>query len=78
MNKMNMKQGDVVALYPSSSSSKAYEIRRLAPNAYACTCMAYRFTKGEVGWKPPCKHMRELLIEKNPSPSVTVIRRDLL
>jgi predicted nucleic acid-binding Zn finger protein len=77
MKKMNMKQGTVVALIPSETSTRAYEIRQLEKNCYACSCLAYRFTKGEVGWKPPCKHMRALLIEKN-APAAVILRADLL
>lgn len=79
--KFNMKQGSVVALIPSSSGGKVYEIRKFEKGAWACSCPAYRFTHGEVGRKFPCKHMRSLFSDfrKDQIPaSVVVLRRDLL
>jgi hypothetical protein len=42
---------------------KWYEIRKQAKNSWTCSCPAYRFKKGEVGKKSPCKHMLKLFTE---------------
>jgi predicted nucleic acid-binding Zn finger protein len=39
---------------------KRYYIYKQGIGRWTCTCMAYRFTKGKVGEKPPCKHMKAL------------------
>lgn len=39
---------------------KFYEIRKQGVGRWTCSCMAYRFAKGEVGKKAPCKHMLKL------------------
>lgn len=78
MKKMNAKMGEVIALYPSENSGKVYEIRRLEPHAFMCSCPSYRFARGELGWKPPCKHMRHLLIDRDAPESVVVLKPELL
>jgi predicted nucleic acid-binding Zn finger protein len=79
--KFNFKMGDVVALIPSESGNKVYEVKKFEKGAWGCTCPAYRFTRGEIGSKFPCKHMRELFHDFRKgaiSPRVTVLRADLL
>lgn len=36
---------------------KFYEIRKQGVGRWTCSCMSYRFKKGPVGKKSPCKHM---------------------
>jgi hypothetical protein len=42
---------------------KWYEIRKLGVGLWTCSCLSYRFKKGEVGKKSPCKHMLKLFTE---------------
>ena len=39
---------------------KVYEIRNQESGGWTCSCLSYRFKKGEVGKKAPCKHMLKL------------------
>lgn len=39
---------------------KFYEIRKQGVGRWTCSCLSYRFKKGEVGKKAPCKHMLKL------------------
>ena len=73
--KYGYKDGKVVAIVVSKSNGqKQYQIRKIEEGAWTCSCMAYRFSKGEVGKKFPCKHMREAFYDwKKPGPSLKVI-----
>ena len=58
--------GVLVGLVTASGDRcKKYQIRKHGVGVWTCTCMAYRFTRGEIGKKFPCKHMRQLWKEKN-------------
>jgi len=52
--------GVLVALVKSSKGDSKYEIRKHGIGVWTCTCPAYRFTRGKIGKKFPCKHMRRL------------------
>ena len=57
-----VKDGMLIAQVQShSNGGKTYNVRTLADNRWVCDCMTYRFTKGEVGRKTPCKHIREVV-----------------
>jgi hypothetical protein len=54
---------------------KWYEIRKLGVGMWTCSCLSYRFKKGEVGQKSSCKHMLKLFTEwKKSVPSYDEIR----
>jgi len=59
---MKTKNAKVVALVPSDSNpSKFYKIKRVAPGALMCTCMAFRFATGEIGSSSKtCKHIKRV------------------
>lgn len=42
---------------------KFYQIRKLAVGSWTCSCPAYRFKRGKVGQKAPCKHMLKLFVD---------------
>lgn len=42
---------------------KWYDIRKMGVGLWTCSCPAYRFKRGEVGKKSPCKHMLYLFTE---------------
>ena len=42
---------------------KWYDVRKLGVGLWTCSCLSYRFKKGEVGKKDPCKHMKKLFRE---------------
>lgn len=42
---------------------KWYDIRKQGVGLWTCSCLSYRFKKGEVGEKSPCKHMLKLFRE---------------
>ena len=52
-----------------------YEIRKLGVGLWTCSCPAYRFKRGEVGKKSPCKHLLKLFRDWRSSvPDYTEIR----
>jgi hypothetical protein len=54
---------------------KWYEIRKQGKGSWTCSCPAYRFKRGEVGRKSPCKHMLKLFQEwKKSVPGYDEIR----
>lgn len=57
-----VKSGTLIAEVRSRSDcSKTYNVRMLSDAGFVCDCLAYRFTKGMVGKKPPCKHIVEVV-----------------
>jgi len=55
--KFKVDEGRLIATVRSSKKDKFYEVRKIEEGVWTCSCMAYRFTKGPVGKKLPCKHM---------------------
>ena len=51
------KEGDIVARVRASNGRDWYNIRKADVGVWTCSCPAYRFKKGPVGKKSPCKHM---------------------
>ena len=72
-----VKDGVLIAQVRSSSDpGKKHDVRMLADKRWVCDCMAYRFTKGEVGNKPLCKHIKEVvrdIYQKIPDPAFEVV-----
>ena len=38
-----------------------YEIKRRSDGAYGCSCTAFKFSKGSIGFGKNCKHLRAYL-----------------
>jgi hypothetical protein len=53
--------GTLVAMVPGSNG-KQYQIRHHGGTQWTCSCMAYRFTRGEVGKKEFCKHLTAVVV----------------
>jgi len=54
---------------------KWYDIRKAGVNLWTCSCPAYRFKRGPVGKKSPCKHMLKLFREwRSGCPDSTEIK----
>lgn len=56
----NARKGELVALASPSKGDKKYEIRR-GRKGFTCSCMGFRFKKGEIGsLEKRCKHLVKL------------------
>ena len=58
--KYKIKDGVIVGKVLSSKAEKFYAVRKIEVGIWTCDCMAYRFKKGPIGKKSPCKHMLKL------------------
>lgn len=54
-----IETGTLVAKVKGSKGNE-HKIFKQAPGSWTCTCHAYRFSRGEIGKKFPCKHLRNL------------------
>lgn len=52
--------GKTVGKVLSTDGKNFYNVRKQEKGSWTCSCMAYRFSKGEIGKKRPCKHMLKL------------------
>lgn len=57
--KFTVTDGILVARV-AGSKGKEYQIRKQCTGSWTCTCHSYRFSRGEIGAKFPCKHLRGL------------------
>jgi len=57
--KFKIEDGILVAKVAGSKGME-YQIRKQMPGSWTCSCPAYRYSRGEVGKKFPCKHIRGL------------------
>lgn len=59
---MKKNTGKVVAMVPSESSAKMYKVVRTDLGGHLmCSCMAFRFAKGEIGSpSKTCKHLKSI------------------
>lgn len=54
----------------NSNPNKVYAIEIASGGRIRCSCMAYRFMKGEVGRKAPCKHLSAVYEDGLLAPAV--------
>jgi len=57
---LKVTDGVLVARVRASNPGEVYEIRKQMAGSWTCSCKAYRFGRGEIGKKFPCKHLRSL------------------